>query len=63
MTLICIALLFFTVSCVFSGINDIMLIRRITRLEEIHYRELQRIHREKEWKNYKFTEELDDERN
>lgn len=63
MIVISIATILLSISVVCSVICNILLEKRVRRLEEVHYRELQRLRREKEWDNYKFTEELDDERN
>ena len=61
MIVISIATVLLSISVVCSVICNVLLERRVSRLEEVHYRELQRLHREKEWKDYKFTEELDDQ--
>lgn len=61
MIVISIATVLLSISVVCSVICNVLLERRVSRLEEVHYRELQRLRRKKEWDNYKFTEELDDQ--
>ena len=63
MIVISIATVLLSISVVCSVICNVLLEKRVSRLEEAHYKELQRLRRKKEWDNYKFTEELDDERN
>lgn len=59
MIVISIAMVLLSISVVCSVICNVLLEKRVSRLEEVHYRELQRLRREKEWKDYKFTDELD----